>query len=95
MPLSPMFLLLQLRYLRNLHHTLEVLIGWLVGQILEALCCFSGEGTCYAAPGSPLTVEDGVGGPCSIPGGLCRLSGEGYNFGVCKGSYICHPVSSQ
>ena len=95
MPLSPMFLLLQLRYLRNLHHTLEGLRGWLVGQILEALCCLLGQGICYVAPGFVLLAQYGVGGPYLAPCVPCRLSDGGYIPCAYKVSYTCHPVFSQ
>ena len=92
MPMFPMFLLLQVRTLGNPHHILEDLVGWLVGQNVEALLCLLGRDICCVAPGFVLFVLQCVGVPDFVPYVLCRLGDGGHILGAHKVNWACHPV---
>ena len=61
MPMSPMFLLLLVRILRDPHHTLEGLVGWLGEHNFEAHLCSSDRDNCFVVTGLVLIVLQCVG----------------------------------
>ena len=92
MPMFPMFLLLLVRTLRDPHHTLEDLVGWLGGHNVEAHLCFLDRDICCVAPGLVLIVLQCVGVPDFVPYVLRRIGDGGYILGAYKVNWACHPV---